>query len=399
MPTFSLDMPIWAFATSLVVCALAVMTQRWHGRHTLDHDLRGVQKIHRTPVPRIGGLGLLAGLLAATLATWLVTPPTPPNGAELPYAHTMGWLLLCALPTFGAGLLEDLTKRVSVRMRLLASFASAALAAWLLGAQLDRLNIPGLDELMALPLVAVPFTVFAVGGVTNSVNIIDGLNGLASGSVAIMLAGLGTIAWLHGDGLVLHLCAAGIAATLGFMLLNYPFGRIFLGDGGAYLAGFWLAECAVLLLVRNPEVSTWAPLLACCYPVWETIFSMFRRRVVRRAASGGPDRMHLHHLVLDRLMPQATPPGAPAWVRHAGASALIWSIVVLSQSAAIQLNTDTSHARQAALFLVAGCCVLYALIARSHRPTLASRRAPAPVLPDLHSALERPGLMGEHHPG
>ena len=273
---------------SFAACLVVVLTQNWHGKHSLDHDLNGAQKLHAKPVPRVGGLGLIVGLLIAGLASYVT------HGNSYPTTLT---LLVCALPVFLAGFVEDLTKRVSVRTRLLSSFVSAALAVWLLGAQLTDVDVPGLDALMRFSIVGVLFTVFAVLGVTHSVNIIDGLNGLAGGAVCIMLAGLASLSWIYGDAVVMKLCLWGIAGLVGFMLLNYPFGKIFLGDGGAYLAGFWLAECAVLLLVRNPEVSTWTVLLCCLYPVLETAYSMFRRHVIHKVPSGLPDMGHLHQLL------------------------------------------------------------------------------------------------------
>jgi UDP-N-acetylmuramyl pentapeptide phosphotransferase/UDP-N-acetylglucosamine-1-phosphate transferase len=156
-----------------------------------------------------------------------------------------------------------------------------------------------------------------------------------------MLGGLGAIAWAHQDALVLYLCLTGIGATLGFLLLNYPFGRIFLGDGGAYLAGFWVAECAVLLLVRNPNVSTWGPLLVCFYPVWETGFSMYRRSFIRKTHSGKPDMVHFHHLLLRRFVSRHLEAQQPAWIRHAWTSALLWGFVLVCQLLAVIANAQS----------------------------------------------------------
>jgi UDP-N-acetylmuramyl pentapeptide phosphotransferase/UDP-N-acetylglucosamine-1-phosphate transferase len=317
---------------SFGVCALVIMTQRWHGRLSLDNDLKAIQKLHKDPVPRIGGLGLLVGLLIAVLGAYLV------KGQSFP---TTLILLICALPVFLAGLVEDLTKRVSVRMRLYASFISAALAVWMLDARLSNVDTPMLDSLLSLPALSVAFTVFAVAGVTHSINIIDGLNGLAAGAVSIMLAGLAGLAWVHGDLLVTRLCLWGIAAMVGFMLLNYPFGRIFLGDGGAYLAGFWLAECAVLLLTRNPEASTWAVLLCCFYPVWETVYSIFRRHIRHRVSSGQADGMHLHHLIFKLVARTGLVPVVPTWLRHGVASASIWLLVAACQLCAMLYAQNT----------------------------------------------------------
>jgi UDP-N-acetylmuramyl pentapeptide phosphotransferase/UDP-N-acetylglucosamine-1-phosphate transferase len=318
---------------SFAACLVVVLTQNWHGKHSLDHDLDGAQKLHTKAVPRVGGLGLMVGLLIAGLMGYLVNGNT--------YA-TLFTLLVCALPVFLAGFVEDLTKNVSVRTRLLSSFVSAALAVWLLQAQLPDVDTPGLDALLQFPIVAALFTIFAVGGVTHSVNIIDGLNGLAGGAVCIMLAGLASLAWMHGDSVVMKLCLSGMAAMLGFMLLNYPFGKIFLGDGGAYLAGFWLAECAVLLLVRNPEVSTWTVLLCCLYPVLETAYSMFRRHVIHKMPSGLPDMGHLHQLLYKWLHVTLPYDALPHWISHGVTSVKIWVIVALCQLVAISAPHNTA---------------------------------------------------------
>ena len=326
----------WGLASvlgsSFAACAFLVLTQRWHGRFSLDHDLNGVQKIHTTPVPRVGGLGLAAGLLAGALVSFIL------GGQTYPWIWQ---LLLCATPAFAAGLIEDLTKKVSVRTRLYASFISAAMAIWVLGAQLLRLDTPVLDDLITIAPISILFTCFAVGGMTHAINIIDGLNGLAAGCVALMLAGLAAIAWQVGDVMVMKLCLWGVAALIGFLLLNFPFGRIFLGDGGAYLAGFWLAECAVLLLNRNPSVSTWAVLLCCIYPAWETVFSMYRRNMRQSVSSGAADMGHFHHLALkSAVLLQGR--REPTWRSHSRASASLWLMVLVCQCVAV-LSYNSTH--------------------------------------------------------
>lgn len=341
---------------SFATCLLLVLTERWHGKMSLDHDLNGVQKIHETPVPRVGGIGVVAGLILAGLFSYQL-------GGET--YETAGKLLLCAIPVFAAGLIEDFTKRVGVRTRLVAAFISAAFAYWALDAKLTNLDTPGLDYLVAFSGISFLFTCFAVAGMTNAINIIDGLNGLASGSVSIMLAGLACIAYLSGDILVMKLCLWGIGAVLGFMLLNYPFGRIFLGDGGAYLAGFWLAECAILLLHRNPAVSTWAVLLAVMYPAWETVFSMYRRQIRMGTKTGAPDSAHLHHLLLASV--KAASANASDRRCHAIASALIWSAVLACQIGATLASRAGEVAMILLVFFVLGYGWLYRRV-QSPRP-------------------------------
>lgn len=326
----------WDFAAALTcsfsVCALLIVTQRWHGSLSLDHDLRSAQKIHHSPVPRIGGLGLVMGILAGILIN-------PQLDHRL--LNTASALLISAIPVFLAGLIEDLTKKVSVRTRLYASFTSALLAILLVGAQLSRLDTPPLDVIISYSPLAVIFTCFAVGGMTNAINIIDGLNGLASGTVILMLCGLALVADEVRDVVMLRMCCWGVAATLGFMLLNFPFGRIFLGDCGAYLAGFWVAECGVLLLARNPDISTWCVLLACFFPVWETLFSMYRRHIIGKTSSGQADFSHMHHLIFMWATSLKSVPSTLPWLRHSVTSSAIWFAVLSCQLLAWRFHDNT----------------------------------------------------------
>ena len=272
---------------SFVICLGIVLTINWHGAHTLDSE-RGVQKIHDQPTPRIGGLAIFIGLVIG----WAMAPKE--------VAVLLGPMLIAALPAFLAGTVEDIVKRGRVTERLLATFASGVLAWWLTGVSLSRAGIWGLDELLAYTPISVLFTAFAVGGVANATNIIDGLNGLAGGIVLLCLSTLGLLAFLAGDAEMAKLCFIVGGATFGFLLLNYPNGKIFLGDGGAYLLGFLLAWIAVMVAMRNISLSPWAPLLACGYPILEVLFSMARRRA-RTLKLGHPDRLHLHSLIWSRI--------------------------------------------------------------------------------------------------
>ena len=282
-----------AFAVSLAVTLLTVRSAKRHAHLSHDHDLSGPQKFHATPVPRIGGIGIVAGLLAGVLVLL---------GRDAPAGVQALVLLLCGLPALLAGLTEDLTKAVSPARRLLATALSALLAVWLLDAAIRRTDIPGLDWIVSFPLGAALATVFAVTGVANSINIIDGFNGLASMCGVLILLCLAYVGFQVDDLLVAWLALAGVGALLGFFIWNFPAGLIFLGDGGAYFLGFYIAELAILLLLRNPIVSPMFPLLLCIYPIFETLFSMYRRRVLRSMPPSMPDGIHLHSLIYRRVM-------------------------------------------------------------------------------------------------
>lgn len=284
---------ILSFAFAAAATLLILRSSHLHGGMSADHDLSGPQKFHSRPVPRIGGVAIFGGFVCGVLLlAW-----------RFPAMRTTALLLLaCSVPAFASGVVEDLTKRVSPLRRLLATLLAAALGAWLLDAQIKATAIPGLDQIAATTVGGYLLAMLVVSGVSNSVNIIDGMNGLASMCSAIMLAGLAYVALQAGDSLIAAMAIAVIGAVLGFFMWNYPFGLIFLGDGGAYFLGFMLAELAILLLVRNPDVSPMFPLLLCAYPVWETVFSMYRRKVVRGRPVGMPDGIHLHSLIYRRLM-------------------------------------------------------------------------------------------------
>lgn len=273
---------------------LVVRTAKLHAHISSDADTSGPQKFHASPVPRIGGVGIVAGLGAVTLAI-------APLHQEA--AVTAALLLLCGLPAFAAGLIEDVTKRVSPRVRLAATAVSAVLATWFLDAVITRTDIPGLDWVVASAVGAALLTVFAVTGIANSVNIIDGFNGLASMCVVIMLAALAYVAFQVGDALLVTLALAGIGAVMGFFIWNFPAGLVFLGDGGAYFLGFFTSELLIMLLVRNPdEVSPLFALLVCVYPVFETVFSIYRRKFLRSTPPSMPDGIHLHSLIYRRVL-------------------------------------------------------------------------------------------------
>lgn len=268
---------------SLVFSLVLVATTRWHGRFTLDAT-RGVQKFHSAPTPRIGGLAIIFGLFVACALS---------SDAQ---QDLFAPLLLASLPAFLFGIAEDLTRRVSIGARLLATMASGVLCWALTDVHILETGLGPLDAALAWLPLSVLFTAFAVGGVANAVNIIDGFNGLASGTVVIGLVALGFIADGCGDAELARLCFLICAVTAGFFLVNFPFGKLFLGDGGAYLLGFLLSWLSVMLVYRNPDISPWAPLLACAYPVFETVFTIARRLWCRRHP-GQPDSCHLHSLV------------------------------------------------------------------------------------------------------
>jgi UDP-N-acetylmuramyl pentapeptide phosphotransferase/UDP-N-acetylglucosamine-1-phosphate transferase len=358
---------LWGIAlgtagVSAAVSVLIVLSQGWHGKHTLDHDVNGVQKFHTTAVPRIGGIAVLAAIACVLLFSHYFVPNLLPEDGLVRAAL----LLVAGLPVFLSGIIEDVTKKVSVRARLLASIISALTASWLLGATIDELNIWGIDSLLTWMPFALLVTAVTVSGGVNAINIIDGFNGLAACTVVIMLSALGVIAWNAGDMLVAQLAMLGLGAALGFLAVNYPTGRLFLGDGGAYFLGFWAAELVVLLLVRNVNVNAWQVLSVCAYPVIEVLYSIYRRRVLRQASPGSPDGLHLHTLVYRRVVSRFVSPHRQPWMRNATVVCVMAPWIGGSSLLSVMFGQTVIGAMLVVTAQVMVYMVVYARLVRGH---------------------------------
>jgi UDP-N-acetylmuramyl pentapeptide phosphotransferase/UDP-N-acetylglucosamine-1-phosphate transferase len=281
-----------AFLVSLVVSLLLVRHRRLRLAGA-DSDTTSVQKYHANPVPRTGGIALLLAMIPVFALAAFRDPEIYPD---------LIILLVCALPVFLGGLGEDLFKNVRVLVRLGLALTSGAMVYWWLGAGVTRVNVIGLDYLLGMSAVSFVFTIFTIAGAANAINIIDGYNGLAAVVSGMILAGLGYVAFYLGDRLILVAAVGMLGALGGFLIWNYPRGLLFLGDGGAYFIGYMIGSLAVIMLARHPQVSAWFPLLLCIYPVFETLFSIYRKKFVRGTSPGAPDGVHLHMLVYKRLV-------------------------------------------------------------------------------------------------
>ena len=285
-----LDLPgtVWpaaaGFAAAFAASILIALTRRWHITFTFD-PTTGPQKFHDTPTPRIGGLAVFMGF-------WVAAGTAPQPVRPLLFALGISGTL-----AFVAGLAEDLTKRAPSVLRLCATMLSGLLFCVITGYSVTRLEIVFIDDLMAVHAVSVAFTAFAVCGLANAVNIIDGFHGLAAGSVIIMLSAFAVAAWTTGDHELVMLTTVVIAVLLGFLLVNFPHGHVFLGDGGAYFSGFVLGSVGVMLPMRNPDVSVWVSIVILAYPVVETMHAIFRKTIRRGHLPTRPDKVHLHMLI------------------------------------------------------------------------------------------------------
>jgi UDP-N-acetylmuramyl pentapeptide phosphotransferase/UDP-N-acetylglucosamine-1-phosphate transferase len=358
-----------AVISSLVGCYIILKTSHLHAHFTHDPVCAGPQKFHTEATPRIGGIAILAALFTTVTAAPILLPEAAMLDDNL--------LLFAAIPAFIGGVIEDISKNVGTAQRLILTMISAAIAISLIGAVIGRTDILFLDYALYWMPFAALFTVFAIGGVANSINIIDGYNGLASGFSMIVLIAIATVAMQVDDHLVFMISVSVTGAMLGFFVWNWPKGKIFLGDGGSYLLGFMLAELSVLLVCRNPSVSPWFPLSLLAYPIFETLSSMFRRKFITKSACDQPDALHLHHLIFQRLVCSDVNQSVDLEVsqeinsndaalltcNNSRVAPYIWATAVLSSIFAIIFHQKTS----ALMLLTLAGCLLYTYIYKQLR--------------------------------
>ena len=274
--------------TLLLICWL---NNKNHSIYTAS-AVKAKQAIHSHPVSRIGGLGIFTGLVFSVFIGKL--------GSGI---SSIEWLLpLLLTPLFLTGLFEDISEKVRARTRLILIVFNCAIAIYFLGMTIIKVDIPGIDHLLAIPLIAFVFTVFGISGLTNAYNIIDGVNGLASMTAIMALAAISYISYLQEDISIVFLSVSIIASSLAFFALNYPRGLIFLGDGGAYLFGFVIGMLSIYTSHAYPEISPWFFVAINIYPITETFFTVGRRILYQKRSLLLSDRLHLHSLLYRRVL-------------------------------------------------------------------------------------------------
>ena len=262
------------------------------------------QRFHVGHVPRLGG----AAMFAACLAGWgWLALAKPLFGIEhhIPFDGTLAatWGLV-ALTGAASGVVEDLTQQLPARLRFVSTALAALLAVVLFGLMLPRTGLPPLEPWwQQMPWLQVGVAILVLAGLPHAFNLIDGYNGLAGTVALICCAALVHVALQLGDRQLAASVIVLAGATFGFLLLNYPHGLIFAGDGGAYLWGLVLGINGIQLVQRHPEVSPWFPILLLIYPIWEAIFSIYRK-VVRGQSPSLADALHFHQLIYRRVVRQ-----------------------------------------------------------------------------------------------
>ena len=275
------------FPISFAVGVFLIIIEKIRNKFGFVNIRESIQTLHSKSVSRFGGIAIFSSLMIISFFS---------NAEEYSFLKTM---LLCVCPIFVLGVLDDFTFNLSPAVRLLLVFPSAFLSYSYLGVEAYSLDIPIIDNLFNYQIFSILFICFAIAGIVNAFNIIDGINGL----VLLFSLSICTTAILFGyasitDEVMLYFVAL-FFSILGIFLLNFPLGRIFVGDGGAYFLGAALA-IGLIKIYQESLLSPWYVLLMLIYPVTD-IFAAFLRRFLSKKSTLEPDNKHLHHMILGRV--------------------------------------------------------------------------------------------------
>ena len=244
---------------------------------------QAIQRIHLNETPRLGGLVFILSLASFVMYS--------SNNESI---QLFKLILICLIPIIVIGLKEDLFHNVEPTIRLL----SLLFVGWLFRAQFtgplpQMADLPLIGKLFALQGGISFFYILSMVAVANGMNLIDGVNGLCWSVAVSILGALLFLSYKASDVVMLSTIFSVIMILIPFLIFNYPYGKIFLGDLGAYSLGLIISMLTIIFFGRHPEISPWVAVLILIYPVTEVIFSLLRR-AIKGVSIYHADAAHLH---------------------------------------------------------------------------------------------------------
>jgi len=240
------------------------------------------RKVHQTTMPRLGGLAIFVSYLIG----FLILMP------ESPYKYP---ILIGSFVIILTGFIDDMFE-IAARWKLLGQII-AALIVILNGVDIDFINLPFGGQI-EFGVLTIPLTIIWIVGITNAINLIDGLDGLAAGVSSIALITISGMAIIMGNGFVVAMGFILIGSTLGFLIYNFHPAKIFMGDTGALFLGYMIGVLSLLGFKNVAVISFIVPIIILGVPISDTFFAIIRR-LVRKKPLGAPDKSHLHHCLLN----------------------------------------------------------------------------------------------------
>ncbi len=243
------------------------------------------RKVHTQPMPRLGGLAIYIGFTGIVLLTQPLTQ------------QIIGLLIGGTIITI-LGIFDDI-KDISPRLKLAGQILAACVLV-VYNIDVDFITHPLGEGILPLGYLSIPVTIFWIVGITNAVNLIDGLDGLAAGISVIAAITLAIVGFSEGQILMVTLALMLAASTLGFLRYNFHPARIFMGDSGSMFLGFNLGALAIMGLVKSVTIiSIFVPVLILGIPIFDTLFAIIRR-IINDKPIFKADKEHLHHCLLNK---------------------------------------------------------------------------------------------------
>lgn len=245
-------------------------------------DRPNQRKVHQSIMPRLGGLAIFISFI---IGFFLLRPENPSSLA----------ILLGSLIIVITGVCDDLFE-LPAKLKLLGQLVAAVTVVFLGDLQVVFINLPFGGQL-EFGLFSIPFTILWIVGITNAINLIDGLDGLAAGVSSIALITISGMAIIQGNFYVVMVGSIVLASTLGFLIYNFHPASIFMGDTGAMFLGFIISVLSLLGYKNVTFISFIVPVIILGVPISDTIFAIVRR-IINKQPLSAPDKSHLHHCML-----------------------------------------------------------------------------------------------------
>ena len=281
---------VLAFMIALGVALFLTPVVISFARRTGALDAPDARKVHVRPIPRIGGIGIYAAFMVSVLVQMSISDLSPEIMTSL-WGLLAGGTIIVAI-----GIIDDY-RDLPAKVKLLGQILAACVLVIGFDVRIDVITDP-LGDFIYLEYFAIPATIFWVVGLTNTVNLIDGLDGLAAGVSSIAAVTIFLVAMEEGIPFVAMITAALAGAAIGFLYYNFNPARIFMGDTGSMFLGFMLAGISVIGAVKSAAtIALIVPILALGLPILDTTFAIVRRARNHRPIFK-PDKGHLHHRLL-----------------------------------------------------------------------------------------------------
>ena len=288
--------PIVLFFMGMSLVLNGLISYLWHKKFYQKLGLKtyqAIQRIHMNETPRLGGLIFILSLVSLVLYS-------NPNESIL----VLKLILISLIPIIIIGFKEDLFHNVEPVVRLMALlFVGWFFRVKFTGSFPSLADVPLISKFLMLQGGISIFYILSMAAIANGMNLIDGVNGLCGAVALSILSALLFLSYKTADITMVSLTFSMIVLIIPFMIMNYPYGRIFLGDLGAYSLGLIVSMLTIILFGRHPEISPWGAVLILIYPATEVVFSSLRR-MVRGVSIYHADTEHLHLKIFHFLKPQ-----------------------------------------------------------------------------------------------